>query len=122
MSGIVPFLMNMHMEKVIDLMRYNDIYEDPVDIGVLCNDITRILKQCVGELDTLNIVVKSWGQKGVCSAMCHNVSILLAAGVLKMRCNDFEGLKWCVNEVLKEVGNARPSLATPITHHGVRVF
>jgi hypothetical protein len=122
MAAIVPFLMNMHMEKVLYLMRYSEIYEDPADIAVLCDDITAYLKQCVGELDTLNIVVRSWGQRGVGSAMCHNVSVFLAAGIIKMRCNDFEGLKWCVKEVLKEVGSAQPSLAAPITHCGVRVF
>lgn len=109
MSGIVPFLMNLRMEKVAYLMSFNEFYSDPMDIHTLKQDISTALYQCKEELKTLSSVEKAWGKKNDGNRQQFNVNLYLTAGILKMRTGDFDGLKWCVDQILKEVG----SLSSP---------
>lgn len=100
----IPFFVNVRMEKVAHLMSYMDIYTEAGDIEVLQEDIMNLLNQCRKDITNASKIRKTWGDNTISEVMCNNLQVYLAAGMMKMRSGDIDGLRWCVTEVLKEVG------------------
>lgn len=113
MAQMLPFFVNVRIERVGELLDMMNDADTPVEnIEWMKEEVVNILKSCKTDLKTAMTVVKTWDDNTIDTAMCNNLCVYLSAALLKMRKADYVGLKWCIDEIHREVGYT----PTPMLH------